>query len=195
MKEEFGSLFRLRGHSRKTSLWLIHSSTDPVCGHRKESKRREKRERKHQTSALFHAPAVEKETAKSGWCVLLHLCVVPASSVTACSRDGTPWERGADSLTCRCLRDRRAPPIWWSHGVEKKKEVCVCLFGREWRVVRGEMIMRGGGGRLLGAVEAAARGKLLGRSSKCAKCAHKGIKVERWRKAHYLSFLAKNSRY
>lgn len=33
-----------------------------------------------------------------------YICVVPASYVTACSRDGTPWEPGADSLTCRCLR-------------------------------------------------------------------------------------------
>lgn len=57
---------------------------------------------------------------------------------------------------------------------EKEKEVCVCLFGRECMSGGVEMIMQGGLGRLLGAVEAAARGKLLGRSSKCAKCAHKG---------------------
>uniref|UniRef100_A0A3Q3WSK6 Homeobox domain-containing protein n=1 Tax=Mola mola TaxID=94237 RepID=A0A3Q3WSK6_MOLML len=45
-----------------------------------------------------------KRQLSRGGCVAPYICVVPASYVTACSRDGTPWEPGADSLTCRCLR-------------------------------------------------------------------------------------------
>lgn len=50
--------------------------------------------------------------------MLPYICVVPASHVTACSRDGTPWERGADSLTCRCLRPTRASNlvVTWGGG-------------------------------------------------------------------------------
>lgn len=83
----------------------------------KRGRQKKNCERKHQTTAPFHAPAEEKETAKSG-CVLPYICVVPASYVTACSRDGTPWERGADSLTCRCLRPTRASNlvVTWGGG-------------------------------------------------------------------------------
>lgn len=193
MKEEFGSLFRLRGHSRKTSLWLIHSSTDPVCGHRKESKRREKRERKHQTSALFHAPAVEKETAKSGWvCAASSLCC-PRLVCDSLQSWWDPMGAGSGFTNLPVsARPTRASNLVVTWGGEEEGGVCVFVW--TW-VESGTGGDDNAGGRLLGAVEAAARGKLLGRSSKCAKCAHKGIKVERWRKAHYLSFLAKNSRY
>lgn len=81
--------------------------------------------------------------------MLPYICVVPASCVTACSRDGTPWEQGADSLTCRCLRPTRASNLVVTWGGEGGGGVGV------------SMIMGGGLLRLLGAVEAVARGKLL----------------------------------
>lgn len=62
--------------------------------------------------------------------MLPYICVVPASYVTACSRDGTPWERGADSLTCRCLRPTSASNlvVTWGGG-ESRGVGCVCVWG------------------------------------------------------------------
>lgn len=73
---------------------------------------------------LFKHQQRRKKTAKSGRvCVLPYICVVPASCVTACSRDGTPWERGADSLTCRCLRPTCASNlvVTWGGGGGRRK--------------------------------------------------------------------------
>lgn len=67
---------------------------------------------------LFMHQQRRKKQLSQGGCVLPYICVVPASYVTACSRDGTPWERGADSLTCRCLRPTRASNlvVTWGGG-------------------------------------------------------------------------------
>lgn len=41
--------------------------------------------------------------------------LAPRLIVTACSRVDTPWERRANSLTCRCLRPNSASNLlfWW----------------------------------------------------------------------------------
>lgn len=68
-----------------------------------------------------HRQRRKKQLSQSG-CAVPYNCVVPASNVTACSRDGTPWEPGADSLTCRCLRPTCASNlvVTWGGGGEWK---------------------------------------------------------------------------
>lgn len=64
-------------NTRKYNHFMIYL-LEPVDMRRSEDKEKktvEKTERSHQTTVPFHAPAEEKETAKSGWvCVALYLC-------------------------------------------------------------------------------------------------------------------------
>lgn len=64
--------------------------------------------------------------------------LTPRLIVTACSRVDTPWERGADSLTCRCLRPTSASNLlfWWGArllGPVEKTRGANCLRERRER--------------------------------------------------------------
>ena len=74
-----------------------------------------------------------KKQPSQGGCVVPYICVVPASYVTACSRDGTPREPGEDSVTCRCLRPTCASNLVVTWGGGGRLRVCVCVnAGEGW---------------------------------------------------------------
>lgn len=78
---------------------------------------------------LFMHQQRRKKQPSQGGCVPPYICVVPASYVTACSRDGAPWEPGEDSLTCRCLRPTCASNLVVTWGGGGRLSVCVCVHG------------------------------------------------------------------
>lgn len=103
-------------------IYLLQKRLEPVDMRRSEDKEERRTKRTVRGSIkpllLFMHQQRRKKQLSQGGCVLPYICVVPASHVTACSRDGTPWERGADSLTCRCLRPTRASNlvVTWGGG-------------------------------------------------------------------------------
>ena len=117
--------------------------------HSEDKEKRTERESIQPTTAAFHAPAEEKETAKSGWvCAALYLC---------CPR-----------LICDSLQP------WWDPMGDGSGFTNLPVSETDARLQSGGhmgwrrrggagvlMMMRGGLVRLLGAVGAVTRGKLL----------------------------------